>query len=322
MKNSDQVSIHTSSNSTEIKTTHQNLKRIKMTTGDSNKSELMNTDLPRTLNSLKSFMKVLNDSTKLEKHKLTPKLKCERVLVKMQKKDIKVDLFNFIQCNPLKEPLSLGKRNSKDGMFDFELFPITASYMQQKKFSISAMQEFLKHRELMSIICKRKRGQQKKARRNDEKCKKIFKKIMKHLLKAFISANVNRVKKLSAFCKEKEFYKYYFGHLKEDISVFYDPLKKRFCNSKYKSICTNYLAELKKSHQFVADLNSFCENKIIYSALKGYSHKMLFRFKHNRNFLTNMEKSKSKFEWVKFELVTAVLYFLFTFKTASFKVKS
>ena len=241
----------------------------------------------------------------------------------MQCREIKKDLLDFINLQSIRKPIVLGKRESKDKstLIYFSLFQFKARDIQLNNFCFEELQEFLREREVMSIIRKRKQQGEKKAKRNDEKTKKIFKKIMKGLLKAFNTKHCKVFKGLTSLQKEIRFYQYYFGDLNEDISVFYDPLKKKLGNSKHRSISSQYLAQLKLSKKFDEDMKSFCENQLIYEGLKSYSQKILTRFRENKQFLSNLGKSKSKFEWVKFELVTAVFYFLFIYKQASLKSK-
>lgn len=121
---------------------------------------------------------------------------------------------------------------------------------------------------------------------------------------------------MSSLDYEKEFYSHYFGQLPDHISLFYDPLKKRLKNPYYKSISRDYLGQLKKSEVFCKDLRNYCVNHMVFDCLEKYPEKILARFKENRGFLEDLNKSKSKFEWVKFELVAAIFHFLFVFDTS------
>ena len=119
---------------------------------------------------------------------------------------------------------------------------------------------------------------------------------------------------------EREFYAFYFGDLKDNINLFYDPLKKRLKNPYFKSISRDYLGQLKKSAKYCKDLRDYCVNHMVFDCLEKYPDKILARFKENRAFLEDLNKSKSKFEWVKFELVAAIFHFLFVFDTSQSKI--
>ena len=125
---------------------------------------------------------------------------------------------------------------------------------------------------------------------------------------------------MTAVDHEKYFYNHYFGYLDHDLSLFYDPLKKRLKNSRFKSISREYLSHLKESTIFKKDLMKYCLDGMIYDTLEDYPEKVLNKFKENKNFLEELHKNKSKFEWVKFELVAAIYHFLFFFHTSDTKV--
>lgn len=124
----------------------------------------------------------------------------------------------------------------------------------------------------------------------------------------------------SATEKERKFYRHYFGHLREDLSLFFDPLKKRLRNRHFRSISREYLAQLRKSEIFCNDLEEYCKQQMVYRVLEQYPAKLLARFRENPQFLVEMDRNKSKFDWIKFELVAAIYHFLFVFDTADQKV--
>ena len=106
----------------------------------------------------------------------------------------------------------------------------------------------------------------------------------------------------------------------QDISSFYDPLKKRLRNKHFKSISKEYLSQLKKSTFFKNDLENYCRDEMIFETLENYPEKLLLKFEENPHFLVEMDKNKSKFDWIKFELVAAIYHFLFVFDTADKKL--
>jgi hypothetical protein len=114
--------------------------------------------------------------------------------------------------------------------------------------------------------------------------------------------------------KEKKFYKFYFDGLDDDISTFYDPLKKKLKNHRYRSISIHYLKHVQKSALFKKDLVSYCRQKIEFDILKEYPMKLFNKFIDNKKFLENLDISKSKFEWTKFEMEAAIFHFLYVFE--------
>ena len=59
---------------------------------------------------------------------------------------------------------------------------------------------------------------------------------------------------------------------------------------------------------------------MVFEVLESYPDKLVAKFEENPDFLKEMNKNKSKFEWIKFELVAAIYHFLFVFDTADQKI--
>ena len=236
----------------------------------------------------------------------------------LSKHEIKDGIISYLESYQSQDEILLGERYYEDQswFYKFEIPYITLKNIESEEFDFKKLQEFLRKRELLSIICRRKQQRERRGKRNDEKTKKIFKKIMKSLLKEFKNELKKDDKKITSFKAEEKFYNAYFGNLGEKIDLFHDPLKKKFKNPKFKSISNDYLAQLKKSKLFVKDLQKFCQEKMIVQGFDKYSEKILTRFSENRKFLRTLDKAKSKFEWVRFELKVAVMHFLFTFQNA------
>jgi len=204
----------------------------------------------------------------------------------------------------------------QEPVFKFSMPKILPEDILRGNFDFRELQEFLRKREILSIVCKRKQQKERRGKRNDEKTKKVFKRIMKNMHKDFKKKLLKTYKKMTSVEAGNRFYKYYFADLGQDLRCFYDPLKRRVKNPKFKSISNDYLAELKKSGKFVKDFTTFCQEKIVLQELEQYSKNIFEKFQKNPNFLRSLEKAKSKFEWVKFELKVAVIHFLFTFHNA------
>ena len=232
--------------------------------------------------------------------------------------EVKKNIIPFLENQSLTKENYLGEHclSTESGFYKFKIPEISVNDIYSENFDFEELQEFLRKREILSIVCRRKQQRERRGKRNDEKTKKIFKRIMKSLLKKFKKNLMKDRKKITSNEAEDKFYSAYFGDINEDLRLFHDPLKKKFNNPKFKSISNDYLAQLKKSELFVKDLETFCREKMIVQGFDRYSESILARFSENRKFLRTLDKAKSKFEWVRFELKVAVMHFLFTFQNA------
>ena len=193
----------------------------------------------------------------------------------------------------------------------FCLPELSPAELQSENFSVSRVQKYLKLKtanELLRIESPQEGG---RGKRNDEKIKKIFKRGMKKLLRRF--RNAYEGPKQTAVKFEEQFYEYYFGHLGECLTTFYDPLKKRVKNPRFRSISSEYLSHLKQSDLFLRDMREYCLGDMILDSLSCYPSKLLKRFRDNSDFLGGQHRAKSKFEWARHEIVSAVNLFLETF---------
>lgn len=68
---------------------------------------------------------------------------------------------------------------------NFQISKFSLEEVQSPIMKVSVLQDYLRKRERLNLICKRKKKMHSKAKRNDEKTKKIFKKCMKKLFKNF-----------------------------------------------------------------------------------------------------------------------------------------
>ena len=53
--------------------------------------------------------------------------------------------------------------------------------------------------------------------------------------------------------------------------------------------------------------------EFFYERLKDYPNKILNKFLDNKNFLTDIDENKSKFQWTRFELKAAIFHFFYFF---------
>lgn len=228
-------------------------------------------------------------------------------------KDLKKGVLDFIDLNIFDKKKYFGKRTSKGILFMLRC--VTLQDIKNENFNFLKLQDYLRKREILSVINKRIKNNEKNAKRNDEKIKKIFKKTMKALIHKFKTKILKKKAKLNSIEIEKEFYKFYFSDVEGnvDISHFYDPLKKRLNNPKFKSICNQYLKNFWLSEKFVQDFLEHCNGPLILEGMKTYSDKLLKKFKENTEFLKDIDKAKSKFEWGFFEYEVAILHFVFSF---------
>jgi hypothetical protein len=240
----------------------------------------------------------------------------------LKKEEVKPGVIEFLENHPFTSSNYLGERCTKQDQsrfYKFKIPHISAQCILSNNFCFPDLQDYLRKREILSIICRRKQQRERRGKRNDEKTKKIFKRIMKSLLERFKKEYKKKHRKEISLVIEEKFYEHYFGNLEEDIHSFYDPLKKRFNNPHFKSISNDYLAQLKKSQPYVKDLLAFCQEEMIIQGMNKYTRNVLVKFSENPNFLQTLNKAKSKFEWVRFELKVAVMHFLFTFQNAVLK---
>ena len=223
--------------------------------------------------------------------------------------------FVKFKRNPPSNPQSfLQKRsflNFDSDSISFSLPELSPVELQSEDFSVSRLQKFLKLRTANELLRLESPQEGGRGKRNDEKIKKIFKRGMKKLLRRFRDSYEGP--KQTAVKFEEQFYDYYFGHLGDCLSTFYDPLKKRVKNPRFRSISSEYLSHLKQSDLFRRHMREYCLGDMILDSLSCYPSKLLKRFRENHDFLGGQHRAKSKFEWARHEIVSAVNLFLETF---------
>lgn len=247
----------------------------------------------------------------------------EEVVLKQE--EVKPGVMDFLELHEFTRGHFEHAQCARSGKSVYKLVMprMSAAQILEEAFDFRDLQSFLKKREILSIVCKRKQKHERRGKRNDEKTKKVFKRVMKNMLRAHKQNLLQTKKKVTSVEASQLFYEAYFGSLGQDLRCFYDPLKRRVKNPRFRSISNDYLAGLKQSEGFVKDFLGFCaqQEKMVFQELSGYSHNLLDKFLRNPGFLRTLEKAKSKFEWVNFELKVAVVHFLFTFQNAAAKRK-
>jgi hypothetical protein len=119
--------------------------------------------------------------------------------------------------------------------------------------------------------------------------------------------------------RENEFYEYYFGKRARELGIplnyFYDPLKQKFRNMKYKSFTIKYFKLLLSSNQFKMKVVQYMENsQLVLDMLSEYSIQLKDLFKSVPTILLDQHKPKSKFLWTSYEFYFAMFFFKDKFK--------
>lgn len=192
-----------------------------------------------------------------------------------------------------------------------ELPLIESQMTKTSPFLLKTAQKFLKMKAAIGLLSETLPTDWNRGKRNDEKIKKIFKKGMKKLLTNFRESFPGP--KLTAVKYEEKFYQHYFGHLPDRLSTFYDPLKKRVKNPRFRSISNDYLDHLKRSELFRTEMRAYCLGEMVYDSLARYPALLMKRYRESSNFLEGQYRAKSKFEWARHEMAAAVVLFLETF---------
>ena len=119
-----------------------------------------------------------------------PNPKSEKGTVKIKILDSRKDIVEQVRPSFFVDSLL----QSKNAKFDLKniilkMPKISIEDLQKKSFKIGLLQDYLRKKERLNLICRRKKSMHQKTKRNDEKTKKIFKKAIKNLLKIFEKSN-------------------------------------------------------------------------------------------------------------------------------------
>jgi hypothetical protein len=119
--------------------------------------------------------------------------------------------------------------------------------------------------------------------------------------------------------QEKEFYEFYFkkiaNELKIPLNYFFDPLKQKFGNKKYKSFTVKYFNLLLQADQFKLKVKQYLQdNQLVLDMLTEYSKQLKDIFNSVPTILIDQHKPKSKFLWTSYEFYFAMFFFKDKFK--------
>lgn len=318
---------------------------------------------------------------------------------------LEIPIFEIIQESL--NVISLSRKNLKENPGNLYSFNQTMNKLNQKFFSDSRLDLFLitkyvKYREMREYLGRKRKSEFIKPRRNDEKLKKVYKRIMKHSISKFklnlkIKAkkkpkispkkqsfemirfgdvdedNINeskmfiseseednhwlntslksneinksnwmkgllettnlqietlinispksnskvqskRAKKLTSKQKEMQFYENYFHPLAKErkipIDHFYDPLKQKYRNSKYKSFTITYFKQLLASDLFLFEVKDYLKgDRILLDVIYEYPNLLKDLFQGCEMILLDQHKAKAKFLWTCYEFYFALFYF-------------
>jgi hypothetical protein len=108
--------------------------------------------------------------------------KCVKIKILDSRKKIvnSIDPKYFPKYSSVKQMNIPGKKQ-----MIFKMPSITKQSLLENKFKLSRLQDYLRKKEKLNLICRRKKTMHQKTKRNDEKTKKIFKKTIKYLMSEF-----------------------------------------------------------------------------------------------------------------------------------------
>jgi hypothetical protein len=99
------------------------------------------------------------------------------------------------------------------------------------------------------------------------------------------------------------------------INHFYDPLKQKPVNKKFKSFTNKYFLLLLKSGDFEEKVKELMQNnKLMFIILQKYPKMFGDMIQANPTILLDQHKSKSKFIWTSYEFYFAMFFFKVKFK--------
>jgi hypothetical protein len=121
-------------------------------------------------------------------------------------------------------------------------------------------------------------------------------------------------KRLTSKQQEIKFYEYYFNEYAQfeglPLNHFYDPLKQKFENRKYKSFTIKYFKLLLNSNKFKEKVVTYIrDNQLVLDMLGEYSKSLGDLFDSVPTILLDQQKPKSKFLWTSYEFYFAMYFF-------------
>lgn len=121
-------------------------------------------------------------------------------------------------------------------------------------------------------------------------------------------------KRLTSKQQEIKFYEFYFGKFAESqkipLNFFFDPLKQKFENKKYKSFTIKYFKLLLNSERFKKKVVGYIQaNGLVLDMLGEYSKSLADLFQSVPTILLDQHRPKSKFLWTSYEFYFAMYFF-------------
>lgn len=144
---------------------------------------------------VKSFQPSSNFLHVKPSQKLKKRIKKKsRGSIKIRVRETKPGIIRYVEPGFFVESLIPGRAvNRPNQSISFKISRFALSDLLDDDMRISLLQDYLRKRERLNLICKRKKKMHSKTKRNDEKTKKIFKKAVKTLFRQF-KATPGRVK--------------------------------------------------------------------------------------------------------------------------------
>ena len=211
------------------------------------------------------------------------------------------------------------------------------------------LQNYIKQKKALHSLKRKTKWESAKSTRNDEKLKKVYNKVRRHLFNQFCNEIVQKQSRngvleissesdadgkvqstffTSSLSKLKRYFenskkmklkfaKYYFQDLiardktsKLKINHFFEPTSKILPNGKYRSISKKFLCLVMSSRKFRENSMRYFNRCIYLDFLKYYVQDITFRMNSNEFFLLNVQENSFKFPWTLFEIKFAVNFFI------------
>jgi hypothetical protein len=153
-----------------------------------NNPKQLRSESNREIIQLKSFTKLngfkkLPSSKKISKRALKRRSKGS---IKIRVRETKPGIIEYVDPTFFTDSLIPGRVPNKiEGQISFKISRFSMEDLLDSDMQISLLQDYLRKRERLNLICRRKKKMHSKTKRNDEKTKKIFKKAVKILFNRF-----------------------------------------------------------------------------------------------------------------------------------------
>jgi hypothetical protein len=105
--------------------------------------------------------------------------------IKVRVRQSKPGILKYISSDFLSDSLIKSKIPKNPDEINFKMSRFTLKDVYDPDMRFSLLQDYLRKRERLNLVCKRRKKMHSKTKRNDEKTKKIFKRAMKRLFTKF-----------------------------------------------------------------------------------------------------------------------------------------